>query len=132
MADLHFLHDVKLFKGNEASSALLVSPMLAPLLYEKGLEVVRLYQARVGRKTRRLLESAASHPPELGGHLHDRLVGKVTVGGDSTVTEWNGGSFNYGEFHEEGTRKTGRRRRTKTGRDGYHELREVAHEWRMT
>lgn len=132
MADLHFLHDIKLERNNAATTSLLVSPMLAPLLYEKGLEVVRLYQARVGKKTRRLRDSAASHPPEIGGRNNDRFIGKVTVGGETTVTPWKGGEFNYGEYHEEGTRKTGRRRRTVTGRDGYHELRQVAQEWRQT
>lgn len=128
----HLLQDVNVYRGpyRKAYNEAMHSPLLGLLLERKALEVVRLYQARVGKKTGRLADSASSHPAAIGGHHNDRLIGKVTVADSTVVSEWKGQPFYYGEFHEEGTKKKGRKRRRKYGREGYHELRQVAHELR--
>lgn len=157
MANFNFLHDIKMEHGNAVRANMLISPALAPLLHNLGVEVVRLYQSKAASRSGKLKNSAYSHVPNVGGRNDDRLVGKVTVGGPSVVTYWSGYSsmgeynpatkktkrvrrsgkassgnhkFYYGEYHEEGTKKKGRSYRYKNGADGYHELREVAERWR--
>lgn len=133
MANYHFLHDVNVYNTSPAYAVALNSVGLSALLQTKSLEVVRLYQARVGKKTGRLAASADSQV-RIGGKANDRIIGVVTIADDTVVSEWKGKPFYYGEYHEEGTLRSKRaKRRTRRGpRKGYHELREVAQEWRQT
>lgn len=128
---IHFLHDIKLLRNTVAYQSILRSPLLADLLENNALQVVRAYQGRVGKKTGKLAASAKAQVA-IGGKENDRFIGKVTIADKTVVapTLWNGQPFYYGEFHEEGTKKKGRSRRRKYGQEGYHELREVAQEWR--
>lgn len=140
-SNFHFLYDINVHNNSPAYAIALNSPVLATLLGEKSLEVVRLYQARVGKKTGRLAASADAGV-RVGGKRNDRIIGAVTIADQSVVSEWKGKPFYYGVFHEEGTdgamsgRGSRRAKRRKTEsrapKGGYHELREVATEWRQT
>lgn len=156
MARDNFLADIQVYRNSPAYRAFLNSPLLDSAISEEAIELVHRYRMRVGKKTGRLSASADASL-RLGGHNHDRIIGVVTVGGESTVTTWTGHSslgeydpvkkrtkrvrrssqsygthtFNYGEYHEEGTRRKGRGYR-KNSQAGYHELREVANEMRGT
>ena len=131
--DYHFLHDIKYFKNSPGLNEALNSPILAGMLETKANQVVRLYQARVGYKTGRLRASATGFT-RTGGKRMDRQIGVVTIANEDVVSTWKGKPFWYGEYHEEGTLKSKRAKRRKSAsrraRAGYHELREVAVEWR--
>lgn len=139
MASNNYLHDINIYKTSLAYSEALVSPKLAFLLGNEALNVVRLYQSRVGKKTGRLAASADAKV-RMGGHANDRLIGAVTIADESVVADWKGKPFYYGEFHEEGTdggssgrgSKRAKRRKSESrlAKPGYHELRQVAQEWR--
>lgn len=131
MARDNFLADIRVYRTSPAYEAALLSPMLNGILSEKCVDLVRMYQARVGKKTGRLAASAAAQL-RIGGHDKDRIIGAVTIADDSVQSTWRGQPFYYGEYHEEGTRKKGRNYRSVNGRRGYHELREVANEMRGT
>jgi hypothetical protein len=140
MADSFFLHDINVYRNSAAYPLALNSPVLAGLLSEKAVEVVTLYRARVGRKTGRLRDSAGGGGANgsyvrVGGKKNDRIIGVVTIADNTVVADWKGKPFYYGEYHEEGTLNSRRaKRRTSEGRrprPGYHELREVAQEWRI-
>ncbi|PVB19736.1 hypothetical protein [Mycobacteroides abscessus] len=102
MANDHFLTDVNVYKPNKALAAILsgVEGNLEGFLLVQGAKFVAAYQARVAKRTGRLAESAVAHVVANGGHKHDRLVGKVTVGGE-TVRNPRGG-FEYTLLHEFG------------------------------
>lgn len=140
MASNNYLSDINIYSNSMAYSEALFSPKLDFLLGNEALNVVRLYQSRVGKKTGRLMASADAKI-RVGGHANDRNIGVVTIANDSVVADWKGKPFYYGEFHEEGTAggRSGKgskraRRRNSDGprapKPGYHELREVAQEWR--
>lgn len=131
-----FLHDIKVRRRSPAYYEALVSMPLQALLEFKSVELVRLYQARVGKKTGRLAASAAAQV-RLGGKRNDRAVGVVTIADETVASTWKGQPFYYGEYHEEGTMNSRRAKRRKADgargpRRGYHELREAANEWRST
>lgn len=152
-SDTFLLHDIKVkpYSGSNAYRWALTSPILGGLLYVKSLELVRLYQARVGKKTGRLAESANAKV-RIGGQTRDRLVGVVSINDESVRSSWRGKPFYYGVFHEAGTdgalsggsrQENGRiyrggskaaRRRKADGprgpKPGYHELRSSARQWR--
>lgn len=131
MARDNFLADITVYKTSPAYPAALMSPLLDGILSAKAVELVRLYQARVGKKTGRLAASAAAQL-RVGGHANDRIIAAVTIADDTTQSTWKGQPFYYGEYHEEGTKKKGRNYRSVNGRRGYHELRQVANEMRGT
>lgn len=136
MDDGLFLHDIRIRDTSPAWRLILNSPVLAIRLRSKSLELARLYQARVGKKTGRLMAST-DVGVRIGGHNKDRLIGYVTIADQSVVSDWKGKPFYYGEYHEEGTIRSKRAKRRKAGgrrgpRKGYHELREVAQEWRKS
>jgi hypothetical protein len=130
-----FLHDINVYNTSPAYSVAMNSLPMSRLLLAKGDELVVLYRARVGKKTGRLAASADANV-RVGGKRNDRIIGVVTVADNTTVADWKGKDFYYGEYHEEGTLNSKRaRRRTSEARrprPGYHELREVTQEWRMT
>lgn len=132
--NFHFLDDISVKKNSPGYQEMLNSPVLGSLLELKALEVVRLYQARVGKKTGKLAASAEGFTRAGGGHKRDRLVGVVTVADETVASTWKGKPFYYGEYHEEGTLNSKRASRRKGAsrlpRRGYHELRQVAQEWR--
>lgn len=145
----HFLHDINVYQTSPAYLEALNNPALAGILAEKSAQLVRLYQARVGKKTGKLMQSADS-TVRVGGQNNDRLIGVTTASDASVVSTWNprrrktgktrkngkpygplpSGKFYYGEFHEEGNIGKGRSTKTVNGRKGYHELRETAIMWR--
>lgn len=140
--DSHFLHDVQVYRNIPYYSNMLKSSVgLETLLYAEGVQVVRLYQARVGKKTGRL-QASAENFVTLGGHENDRQIGKVTIADRGVAGTWKGKPFYYGVFHESGTdgarsgagmgsKRAKRRKGENRGpKRGYHELREVAQEWR--
>jgi len=135
--DFHFLHDIdtRSYRDSPAYRLALHSPVLAGQLRAKSLEIVRLYQARVGKKTGRLAASAEAGV-RIGGKYKDRVIGFVTIADETVASTWKGQPFYYGEYHEEGTMRSRRAKRRKADgprgpRRGYHELREVANEWRQ-
>ena len=143
MANYNFLEDVQVYRRIPYYGNLLkTNPALRLILHSEAIEVVRLYQARVGRKTGRLQASAEAHVA-MGGQQNDRQIGKVTIADKSVVADWKGRPFYYGVLHEAGTdggrsgkgmgSKRAPRRKTegRGPKPGYHELREVAEEWRL-
>lgn len=139
---VNFLHDIKTkqYMNSPAYRIALNSPGLATILYKKSLEVVRLYQAQVGKKTGRLAASAEAKV-RIGGKQKDRIIGVASINNASVVSEWKGQPFYYGLYHEAGTdgalsgKGSRRARRRKADgsrgpRSGYHELRRAAQQWR--
>jgi hypothetical protein len=132
----NFLHDIqtKQYRQSPAYRLALNSPALAIKLRNKSLEVVRLYQARVGKKTGRLAASAEAKV-RIGGRQKDRIIGVASINDGSVQSEWKGKPFYYGVYHEQGTLNSKRaRRRDPNGgrgpRPGYYELRRAAQQWR--
>ena len=127
-----FLHDIKIKRNPHAFNMFLNSPLLGARLYFSALEIKTLYQAQVGVKTGRLRASASASTQPNGGKLNDRIIGKVTIAGPTVVADepYKGKPFYYGVYHEEGNKGKGRRKKRKYGKDGYHELRQVAHRLR--
>jgi hypothetical protein len=133
MAD-SFLTDVEIYRNAPAYSRILKSPSLGIMVYGKAQEVVRLYQARVGKKTGRLAASAEAKV-RMGGQSNDRIIGVASINDSSVQAEWKGKPFYYGVYHEQGTLNSKRaRRRNPDGargpRPGYYELRRAAQQWR--
>lgn len=141
-AGRNFLHDIqtKQFRNSPAYRIMLNSPGTATLLRGKAVEVVRLYQATVGKKTGRLAASAEASV-RIGGKQKDRIIGVASINDASVVAEWKGQPFYYGLYHEAGTdgalsgKGSRRARRRKAGgsrgpRSGFHELRRAAQRWR--
>lgn len=151
MANQHFLYDVEIRRNSPAYYVAMNSVPMARLLQRKSLEVVRLYQAQVGKKTGRLAASAEAKV-RVGGHNRDRLIGVASINDESVQAEWKGKPFYYGVYHEAGTdgaesggsydnrgrmyrggSKRARRRRAdgaRGPRPGFHELRRAAIQWR--
>lgn len=128
----YFLHDIRIKARSAAYGEALVSPWLGFLLDTEAMKLKIAYQARVGVKSGKLRASANVHNGAMGGKNRDRRVGKLTVANKSVVAPepYKGAPFYYGVFHEEGNKGKGRSKKRKYGTDGYHELREVAHEMR--
>lgn len=126
-----FLRDIRLFPTSPAYRLILNSPELNGVIRKKAVELVRLYEARVGKKTGQLRDSAEVSI-RIGGKRRDRIIGVVSVGGAGVVAEWKGKPFYYGVYHEQGTlnSKRAKRRTRRLPRPGYYELREAAHFWR--
>ena len=151
MANQHFLHDVDVYRTSPAYFVAMNSVPMSRLLQRKSLEVVRLYQAQVGKKTGRLAASAEANV-RIGGKQRDRLIGVASINDESVQAEWKGQPFYYGVYHEAGTdgaesggstqdngriyrggSKRARRRKADGARGpkpGFHELRRAAQQWR--
>jgi hypothetical protein len=133
MASNNYLHDINIYARSMAYNDALNSTKLAFLLGNEAANVAILYQARVGRKTGKLRASANPHV-RVGGRRNDRVIGVMSIVNDGVFADWKGKDFYYGVYHEEGTLNSRRaKRRTSEARrprPGYHELREVAQEWR--
>lgn len=153
MAKNNQLFDIQIRKTSAAYSLALNSTVMEEILRLKAIETARLYQAQVARKTMKLHDSVQAEVRPNGGQDNDRLVADITVGGPSVVSTWNPGrrktdkkrkngkgygpistgEFFYGVYHEEGNKGKGRsKKRGGGGRDGAHELRQVAHQMRGT
>ena len=99
--------------------------MMIAILYDNAMEVQRLWEARVAKRSGRLSRSGSVSVP-MGGKDRDRLVSKLTIGGKDVVAPemWRGAPFYYGGLHETGS---------PTKRDrfpAFAELRQVAQAWR--
>lgn len=105
----HALHDIE---TRRLPAGVLFSPGLAALLQSHGDELVALYRAGVAKRTGRLAASASAHVT-VGGHRHDRLIGKVTVGGE----------LEYGALHEFGAKSN-------PERQAYRDLAEAVQRWK--
>lgn len=127
-SNLHFFHDIKIKQGSPAFQQMLTSPVLGVQLYVESLQLLRIYQARVGRKTGRLRASAKAQTTR-GGQKMDRTIGKVTIAGPTVVAPepYKGKPFYYGVYHEVGNKGRGRSRKRKYGTEGYEELRQSAY-----
>lgn len=125
------LRNIQIRDTSPAWRIMLNSPELNGLLHKKAVELVRLYQARVGKKTGKLAASAKVGI-RTGGKHKDRIIAAVTIADAGVVSEWKGKPFYYGVYHEQGTLNSKRaKRRTRRGpRPGYYELRETAQLWR--
>ena len=131
--NFNFLHDIEIKRNSPAYTTILIAPRLGAELADHANRLKALYQMRVGVKTGKLKASAQAYTT-VGGRLNDRLVGKVTIADQSVVAPepYKGAPFYYGVFHEEGNKGKGRSRKRKYGTEGYHELRQVAHQMRGT
>lgn len=105
----HALQDIE---TRRLPASALFSPGLAGLLQSCGDELVALYRAGVAKRTGRLAASATAHVT-VGGHKRDRLIGKVTVGGE----------LEYGALHEFGAKSNAERH-------AYRELAEAVAIWK--
>lgn len=76
MPSAHLIRDIETHRVPEK---VLLSPRLGAHLLAEAQEVAQLYRARVAKRTGRLAASATAHV-QVGGHKHDRLIGKVIVG----------------------------------------------------
>lgn len=104
----HKLFDVDVPQPNKAAQAILMSPNMELLMGIISQEVVLRYRAKVAKDTGQLMRSAEAQTV-VGGHRHDRWVGKVTIGGEKAVAYWYsprnpnpGNLFYYGVLHEHG------------------------------
>lgn len=76
MPSVHLIRDVK---TRRVPQTVLVSPRLGAYLMAQATDVATIYRGIVAKRTGRLAASAAPSVA-IGGHKHDRLIGKVTVG----------------------------------------------------
>ena len=76
MPSHHPLQDVH---AHRVPEKVLMSPRLGAYLLTQATEVATLYKGIVAKRTGRLAASAVPSV-QVGGHKHDRLIGKVTVG----------------------------------------------------
>ncbi|SKL36036.1 Uncharacterised protein [Mycobacteroides abscessus subsp. massiliense] len=105
MVDRFPLFDIDVPSPNKALAQVLASaPGLNAVLMKTGQQVVTRYQAHVAKKTGRLADSALAHVVMGGNKKRDRMVGKVTVGGQAALSDWKGEPFSYGPMHEFGSR----------------------------
>ncbi|AMU74056.1 Uncharacterised protein [Mycobacteroides abscessus subsp. abscessus] len=79
------------------------SPVLGGYLAHIGEEVVRLYAAKVAKRTGDLSRSGEVRVLPDGGHKKDRQVAIVTVGGLLAAKTWKGAPFYYGVLHNFGS-----------------------------
>lgn len=98
----HRLFDIDVYQPNAALGQIMAGPGMRLFLGMLGQEAVLKYRARVAKKTGRLMASAEASTV-IGGHKHDRWVGKVTIGGSMAVSSWKGKPFYYGVLHEHGS-----------------------------
>lgn len=100
-----FITDIDFKEPNEALGAIMAgaSGQLGAFLEVVATDIKVLYQGHVAHKTGQLAASAEASVMEGGGHDHDRLVGKVTIGGELAVADWKGQPFYYGVLHDEGS-----------------------------
>lgn len=99
MSSGHKLRDIK---TQRLGASVMMSPRLGMLLQQQAEVVAALYRAKVARRTGRLAASANPYVT-VGGHQHDRLIGKVTVGS----------GLEYGALHEFGAKSNPNRRAAK-------------------
>lgn len=105
MAEL-FLDDIQVPMPNEALGKILAEgPGLRVRLLGLVTQIGTAYSGKVAKKTGQLAASPRSEVVEAGGHDHDRMVGKVTVGGELAVAAkpWRGAPFYYGVLHNFGS-----------------------------
>lgn len=100
-----FVHDVNFYEPNLALQAIMsgATGTLGLFLGAISLDVQLLYQGLVNVKSGQLKASAHAQVVSGAGHKHDRLAGKVTVGGEDAVGEWRGKPFYYGVLHDLGS-----------------------------
>ncbi|SIL71932.1 hypothetical protein [Mycobacteroides abscessus] len=79
------------------------SPVLGGYLSHIGVEVVRLYAAKVAKRTGDLSRSGGVEVRPNMGHKADRLGCVVTVGGELAAKTWKGMPFYYGALHNFGS-----------------------------
>ncbi|WP_280317297.1 hypothetical protein [Nocardia wallacei] len=72
-------HDIPAY-DNPAVKALLVSPQMRALMYERGELAKAVYQGEVAKRTGRLARSARV-ATYIGGRRNDRWYARLTVGG---------------------------------------------------
>lgn len=72
----HTLQDID---TGRLPQSVLLSPRLGSLLQREASSVAMLYRAKVAKRTGRLAASTQAYVT-IGGHQHDRLIGKVVVG----------------------------------------------------
>jgi len=87
-------HHLRNIQVHRLHPQVLMAPGLHALLLAEAETVANLYRAKVAKDTGRLAASANASVV-VGGHKHDRWVGKVTVGGTAAP---------YGVLHEFGAR----------------------------
>lgn len=109
MPSHHLLQNIDTHRVPEQ---VLMSPKLGAYLLTQATEVATIYKGIVAKKTGRLAASATPSV-QIGGHKHDRLVGKVTAGLGAE----------YGVLHEFGAPSNPLRR-------GRHELAEALTIWK--
>lgn len=98
----HMLTDIKVDNPNRGLAEIMAGPEMEAYLLVLGADVVARYQAKVARRTGKLMASA--HPTVVrGGHKGDRRVLKVTIGGPEVATVWKGKPFYYGVLHDLGS-----------------------------
>lgn len=88
MAESHLLQDIQ---TGRLHKSVFMDPRLGSLLQREADTVAALYRAKVAKRTGRLAASTDAFVT-VGGHKHDRLIGKVTVGA----------GVEYGVLHEFG------------------------------
>lgn len=105
----HRLTEIDVYRPSTALAQIMLSPSMGAFLTLIGTEVALRYTAKVAKRTGQLAASPRVSTP-IGGQKHDRLVGKVTVGGELAVAEWHsernpnpGGEFYYGVLHNFGS-----------------------------
>lgn len=99
MSRSHALRDID---TRRLGPSVLMSPGLGNLLHNQAGMVAAMYRAKVARRTGHLAASATA-TVTVGGHRHDRLIGKVTVGT----------GLEYGALHEFGAKSNPNRQAAK-------------------
>lgn len=110
---LHSLDDIKYVSPNLAMAAILegVTGRVNVILESKIQQINLLYRAKVAKRTGDLSRSGQiTVQVEKVKKGQQRLVAKLTVGGDRAVGEWNGEPFPYGVLHEHGAKGAKRSR----------------------
>ncbi|SHT26687.1 MULTISPECIES: hypothetical protein [Mycobacteroides] len=98
------LDDIDVPEYNVAAARWMnTSPVLGGYLAHIGEEVVRLYAAKVAKRTGDLSRSGEVRVLPGGGHKKDRQVAIVTVGGELAAKTWKGAPFYYGVLHNFGS-----------------------------
>lgn len=101
----HILTDITVYSPNKALAAIMAGdadPRFEAFLLVLATKKAIAYKAKVAKKTQKL-EKSATPTVVMGGHNHDRLVAKVTVGGQLPASKWKGKPFYYGVLHNFGS-----------------------------